>query len=339
MTDPRFFKSEGPFSLGELAQEAGAKLSDEGDRDLLISGVAALDDADGNSITFLDNIKYKPQLQTTKAAACIISPHNTASAPDHLKLVISDNAYEAFARIAAKFFPEQVNAASISDSACIDKSAKISDGCAIKSGAIIQDGVQIGKNTVIESGAVIESNVVIGDGCTIGANAVLSHCIIGNNVRIYRGCMIGQDGFGFAVTQSGFMKVPQLGRVLIEDNVEIGANTTIDRGSAKDTIIGQGTWIDNLVQIAHNVHIGKYCIIIAQVGISGSTVIEDGAVLAGQVGVAGHIRVGKGARVGAQSGVIKDVPAGEEYLGSPSVPVKQFMRQTIALKRLVKKDK
>ena len=161
--------------------------------------------------------------------------------------------------------------------------------------------------------------------------------MIGDHVSIYRGAMIGQDGFGFAIDPAGFVKVPQLGRVIIEDHVEIGANTTIDRGAGPDTVIGQGTWIDNLVQIGHNVQIGRGCVIVAQVGISGSTRIDDFVMIGGQAGVAGHLHIASGARIGAQSGVMRNIPAGEQQMGSPSIPTKQFMRQTATLNKLTKK--
>jgi UDP-3-O-[3-hydroxymyristoyl] glucosamine N-acyltransferase len=185
---------------------------------------------------------------------------------------------------------------------------------------------------------VIAQNVEIGDQSVIGANASISHALIGANVRIYPGVRIGQDGFGFAIDPAGHVKVPQLGRVIIGDSVEIGANTTIDRGAGPDTHIGQGSWIDNLVQIGHNVKIGRGCVIIAQTGVAGSTVLEDYAVLAAQVGVAGHLTIGMGARIGAQSGVMRDVAAGSEVMGAPAMPAKQFMRQVAMLRKMSNKN-
>ena len=229
--------------------------------------------------------------------------------------------YKAYAQAAQAFYPCAINNGTIHESAIIGKDAQIGDGTQIGAGAIIGDNVHIGAR------------------CRIGAGAVITHALVGDDVTIYRGACIGQDGFGFAIDPQGHVKVPQLGRVVIEDHVEIGANTTIDRGAGPDTIIGQGTWIDNLVQIGHNVKIGKGCVIVAQVGVSGSTVIEDYAMLGGQVGVAGHLRIGQGARIAAQSGVMRNVPDGEEQMGTPSIPIKQFMRQVAALKRLIKGDK
>jgi UDP-3-O-[3-hydroxymyristoyl] glucosamine N-acyltransferase len=210
---------------------------------------------------------------------------------------------------------------------------------------VIEAGVVIGAKAVIGDGCWIEANAVIGRGVTIGAtsrigaNATISHAEIGSGTRLYPGVRVGQDGFGFAIDPAGHVKVPQLGRVIIGDHVEIGANSCIDRGAGPDTVIGHGTWIDNLVQIGHNVKIGRGCVLVAQSGVAGSTTLEDYAVLAALAGVAGHLKIGMGARIGAKSGVMKDVPAGEEQLGAPAMPVKEFMRQVIALKRLTKGQK
>lgn len=260
-------------------------------------------------------------------------------APAGLALLLTANPYKAYALIAQSFYLEPWPPAVIDPSARIAPDAVIGAGTTIEAGAQISSGVQIGRGSWIGPNAVIGTNVVLGEKCRVGPNAVISHALIGNNVRLYPGCCIGQDGFGFAIDPSGFVKVPQLGRVVIEDSVEIGANTTIDRGAGPDTVIGQGTWIDNLVQIGHNVKIGRGCVIVSQVGISGSTVVEDYAMLAGQAGIAGHLRIGRGAKIGAKAGVMRDVPAGEQVLGAPAVPVRQFMRQVAAVTRLLDKDK
>jgi UDP-3-O-[3-hydroxymyristoyl] glucosamine N-acyltransferase len=183
---------------------------------------------------------------------------------------------------------------------------------------------------------VIGDGVAIGRDVRIGPHASLSHTLVGDRVYIYPGARIGQDGFGFAITPQGFHTVPQLGRVLIENDVEVGANTTIDRGTLEDTVIGAGTRIDNLVQIAHNVRIGRACVVVAQVGISGSTVLEDQVVFAGQSGAAGHLRIGTGSRIGAQSGVISDVPPRSELIGSPAQPVKSFFKEVATIRRWVR---
>lgn len=321
MADPRFFDKQKALSLSEIVTLSGASLAAGADGALVIEDVASLEQAGAAHVSFLDNRKYKDMFQATKAGACFIRPELLDLAPDGLAVLLTDNPYKAYALTAQYFYPQSIQVESISPHAHISKSAKI------------------GKNCVIEAGAVIMDHVEIGDYCRIGANAVISHALIGSHVSIYRGACIGQDGFGFAIDPAGFVKVPQLGRVIIEDHVEIGANTTIDRGAGPDTVIGQGTWIDNLVQIGHNVKVGRGCVIVSQVGISGSTVLEDYVMIGGQGGIAGHLHIGRGAKLAAQSGVMRDIPAGEDYMGSPAMPLKQFMRQTAMLKRLMKKDK
>ncbi|MCD8526176.1 MAG: UDP-3-O-(3-hydroxymyristoyl)glucosamine N-acyltransferase, partial [Alphaproteobacteria bacterium] len=225
----------------------------------------------------------------------------------------------------------------ISPQAVIHPSATIGKGSHVEALAVIEAGVQVGEGAFIESGAIIKKNVCIGTHAKIGSNAVISHAAIGDYVSIYRGVCIGQDGFGFAIDPAGYVKVPQLGRVIIGDHVEIGANTTIDRGAGPDTVIGSGTWIDNLVQIGHNVKIGRGCIIVSQAGISGSTEVEDYVAIGGQAGITGHLKIGKAAKVAAQAGVMRDVPPGETVLGAPAMPSRQFMRQVAALGKLARK--
>ncbi len=321
MPDPRFFRNSGPKKLGDLAKIAQAEPGEGADLALMIKDVAPLDQAEASDISFLDNIRYRGQFEKTKAGACIVAPEMVKYAPKGTALLLSKYPYRSYAFVAQAFYPEIKPQQMISPKADIHPSAQIGEGC------------------IIESGAVIGTGVVIGRECRIGANAVISHALIGDHVRIYPGVCIGQDGFGFAIDPAGHVKVPQLGRVIIEDHVEIGANTCIDRGAGPDTVIGQGTWIDNLVMIGHNVKIGKGCIIIGQAGIAGSTVLEDYVVLAAQGGIAGHLHIGKGAKIGAQAGVMRDLEGGKDYLGAPAVPVRDFMKQTAILNRMIKKDK
>lgn len=339
MADSRFFECHGPFSLGEIAARAGAELGNGASADIQIEDVAPLDVAHGAQLSFLDNIKYKDQFSDTSAGACIVHPDMAEFAPHGVALLFSDAPYKSYALAAQMFYPESLGKNEGSDKAFIHPEAVIHEGVHIDAFAVIKKGAVIGEGSWIESGAVIGENVHIGSHCRIGTNASVSHCLIGNHVRLYSGVCVGQDGFGFAIDPAGFVKVPQLGRVIIEDGVQIGSNTTIDRGAGPDTVIGAGSWIDNLVQIGHNVKIGRGCILVSQVGISGSSVIDDFVAIGGQAGVAGHLHIGKGARVAAQSGVMKDIPAGEEHMGSPSMPIKQFMRQVATLKRLIQRGK
>jgi len=196
--------------------------------------------------------------------------------------------------------------------------------------------VEIGPRCRIGPSAVIGDGVVLGAECHIGAHATISHALLGARVVVYPGARIGQDGFGFGIAEDGFVSMPQLGRVVLEDDVEIGANTTIDRGSLHDTVIGAGSRLDNLVQIGHNVRIGRGCVIVSQAGISGSTVLEDHVMVAGQAGLTGHLRIGRRARIGAQAGVMSDVPVGADVVGSPAQPAREFFRHVATLRRLVR---
>lgn len=339
MADPRFFDRQPPKSLGELAALVGAELSSGANPSMMIDDVAPLDAAGDGQITFFDNVRYKDAFMASSAAACVASKEAAAFAPSNMALLISDAPYKAYALIAQSFYPDSYPPFNISPHAHIHPSAQIGQGCFVEAGAIIGENASIGDGCWIESNAVIGKCVELGARCRIGASSSVSHAVIGVATRLYPGVRIGQDGFGFAIDPKGHVKVPQLGRVLIGDHVEIGANTCIDRGAGPDTIIGSGTWIDNLVQIGHNVQIGRGCVLIAQSGVAGSSVMEDFSVLAAQAGVAGHLRIGMGARIGAKAGVMRDVPAGEEHLGAPSMPIREFMRQVATLKRLTKDHK
>ncbi len=339
MADPRFFKKSKNFTISEIIEHIDCKVSYDINSNLIIDDVSSLADATNRHLSFLDNIKYKDAFINTRAGACFVSPALVQYAPKNLICLVTDYPYKSYALAAQKFYPEIKPKSLISPKSYIDDSAKIGANALIGHNVVICKNVIIGDNAWIEAGAVIGRDVKIGNNIHIGSNVTISHALIGDYVRIYPGARIGQDGFGFAIDPEGHVKVPQLGRVIIEDHVEIGANTTIDRGSNPDTVIGQGTWIDNLVQIGHNVQIGRGCIIVAQVGISGSTKIEDYVAIGGQAGIAGHLNIGMGAKIGAQSGVISDVPAAQEYLGSPAFPKSQFFRQVAALNRLIKKKK
>lgn len=339
MADTQFFKKPHPMSLAQVAAKIGATLAHPEDADFIVQDVATLDKATNDNLAFLDNPKYRDQFSATKAGAVIIHPDMAPFAPQGVKLLLTPTPYKSYALAAQAFYPESRPDAHISDMARIHPSAKIGNG------AYIGDFVTIGENVVIGDGAWIESHAAIGHGvqlgnnCRVGPHSSVSHAIIGNNVRLYPGVRIGQDGFGFAIDPTGFVKVPQLGRVVIGDHIEIGANSCIDRGAQGDTTIGSGTWIDNLVQIGHNVKMGRGCVIVSQCGIAGSTELGDFVVLGGQVGVAGHLKIGSMARVAAKSGVTKNIPPKEEWMGYPAMPMKTFLRQTVKLNQLVQKTK
>ncbi|HPQ51333.1 MAG TPA: UDP-3-O-(3-hydroxymyristoyl)glucosamine N-acyltransferase, partial [Alphaproteobacteria bacterium] len=277
----------------------------------------------------------KDQFEKTKAGACIIHPDMVEFAPDGVRLILSESPYKAYATAAQIFYPETRPDPMISKFSSIHPDAKIGQGVHIADFVTIGAGAEIGDYVWIDSHTSIGAGVILGDYVRIGNNATVSHAVIGSHSRVYPGVRIGQDGFGFAIDPTGFVKVPQLGRVMVGDHVEIGANTTVDRGASGDTVIGSGSWIDNLVQIGHNVKIGRACVIVAQVGIAGSSELGDFVVLAGQVGVAGHLKIGAMAKVAAQSGVTKNIPAKEEWMGYPAMPMKRYLRQSVYLSKVI----
>lgn len=339
MADPRFFARAAALTLDEICKLTGAQLGDSKLGPRSVEDVAPLDRASASDISFLDNTKYVQSFQDSKAGACFIREKYASFAPSTMAVLLTEDPYRSYAMVAQRFYPFIPQVHDISPQAFIDPSAKIGVNCAIAPGAVIGRNVEIGDNCSIGANTVLQEGVKVGSDTRIGPLCSISHSYIGNRVILHRGVHIGQDGFGFALHREGHVKVPQLGRVMIEDDVEIGAGTCIDRGTGPDTSIGEGTKIDNLVQIGHNVQIGKRAVIVAQTGIAGSTRIGDGAVLGGQVGISGHLKIGPGAKLAAKAGVMSDVPAGAAYGGSPAVPIKDWHRQTVALNRLIRKLK
>ena len=337
MADARFFTVAGPFSVAEIARRTGATLGGAGNADLILRDVAPLDAAGPEQVTWLDNRKYLPDFRATGAGAVFVQPALAAQAPAGATLLLTEQPYRGYAIAAQAFYPEPPPVPGIAPGVVVDPSARLGEGTRIEANAVIGPSVEIGKRCVIGANSVIGASSVLGDDVRIGANVSVSHAIIGARVRLYPGARIGQDGFGFALDPKGYVKVPQLGRVIIGDDVEIGANTTIDRGAGPDTVIGAGTMIDNLVQIGHNVRIGRGCVLVSQVGISGSTRLGDYVMIGGQGGLIGHLTIGNGARIGAQAGIMRDVAPGETVMGSPARPVKEFFRQVAAVQRLARK--
>lgn len=334
MADPRFFQKAGPFTVGDLAAVAEAELAAGAPADRLVQDVAPLDAAGPDHLSFLDNKKYLDAFAASAAGACIVHPAFADRAPAGMALLLSKSPYRSYALVAQRFYPSPRAASGVAPSATVDPSAVVDPEARVEAGAVVGAGARIAAGAVIRPNAVIGAGVEIGEDTEIGACASLSHCMIGRRVKIYPGVRIGQDGFGFAMDPRGHVKVPQLGRVIVEDDVEIGANATIDRGAGPDTIIGRGCMIDNLVQIGHNVEIGAGSVLVAQSGIAGSSKLGNFVVLAAQAGIAGHLKVGSGVRIGGQSGVMRDVDPGQEVIGSPAVPVRQFWRQYARYSRL-----
>ena len=341
MIDTRFFdKAVETLTLAEICKVSGAILDENtGQPDVQISSLAPLDQAQSGHVSFLDNRKYVDQFQDTKASACFVRAGFVEQAPDGVACLVTDHPYMAYALTAQAFYPLNESDGKISEKAEVDSTAELGQNVSIEAGAVIKENVTIGENTIIGANVVVERGVEIGENCRIGSTCVLSHCLLGDHVTLAPGVKLGQPGFGFAISPKGFVSVPQLGRVILEDHVDIGANTTIDRGAINDTIVRMGTRIDNLVQLGHNVETGQMCVLVSQTGIAGSTKLGDFVMTGGQAGLAGHLNIGSGVKIAAQSGIMRDIDEPGEYMGSPALPMKQYMRQVATLNRLSKKKK
>jgi UDP-3-O-[3-hydroxymyristoyl] glucosamine N-acyltransferase len=337
MPDPRFFERAGPYTLDVLASLTGARLEDSAAGGRLMSDVSPLETAGHDDVAFLDNRKYAEAFAASRAGAAFVDQRMADKAPPGMALLIARDPYKAFARAAQAFYPVKPVIPRRAATAVIDPTAVVPQDCDIAANVVIEAGARLGARCQIGPNTVIGAGVELGEDCRVGANVTLSHCLIGMRVVLHPGVRIGQAGFGFAPDPQGPVKVPQLGRVVIGDDVDIGANTTIDRGSGHDTVIGPGTMIDNLVQIGHNVVLGRGCILAGQVGISGSTRLGDFVMAGGQAGFAGHLSIGSGARIAAKSGLMRDVEPGATVCGSPAVPIGLFMKQVAVLQRLASK--
>ncbi|MDD2365342.1 MAG: UDP-3-O-(3-hydroxymyristoyl)glucosamine N-acyltransferase [Desulfuromonadaceae bacterium] len=317
-------------TVSELADHLGGVV--EGDPDILISGLGTLETAGPEAITFLANPKYAAKVEQTSAGAVLMAPGGERFG--HTAILV-DNPYLAFAKLLTLFYTSTHEALGIMPGANVSDSAVIAEGTTIYPGACIGKNVKIGSRSVIYPGVAIYENAVIGDDCTLHANSVVrERCRIGNRCILQPGAVIGSDGFGYAPDGNGYYPIPQIGIVILEDDVEIGANSCVDRAAIEVTRIGRGTKLDNLVQVAHNCKIGEQCMIVSQVGISGSTTVGNHVTLAGQVGVAGHITIGDNVLVGGQSGVASSLPGNASYSGSPTIPHKEWLKSSMVFPRL-----
>ncbi len=337
MADPRFFDRRGPFTLAELAALTGAEIGEGADPGRKVADVAALDVAGPDDLSFIDNPKYLDAFAATRAGVCFAAPKNAGRAPSGVALLLSRQPYKAYALAAQAFYPPPAAPGTIHPTAIVAASARLGDGVSLAPYVVIEDGAEIGAGTSVGPGTVIGRNVVVGEACRIGPQVSLTHCLIGAGTVLHAGVKIGQDGFGFAPDPAGHVKVPQLGRVLVGRRCGIGANSTIDRGAGPDTVGGDGGWSDNLVQIGHNVTLGRGCILVAQSGVAGSSHLGDFVAIGAQGGVAGHLTLGTGAQVAAQGGVMTDIGPGETFAGSPAQPIKQHFRQVALIRRLMQK--
>lgn len=336
MADPRFFNYAGPFDLQVLADKLGGHVPATHRSDVELKDLKPLDGAGAQDLSFFASKKYVSALEETNAGACLIKQEDLELLPDHVGAIVVDAPDFAYIDAAALFYPDE-QSGTISPKACVDPSARLEDRVTVEAGAVICEGAEVGAGTLIGAGAVIGHGVKIGRDCRIFPNATVRYALVGDRVWIHPGASIGADGFGFSSSAAGHRRVPQIGRVILQDDVEVGAGSTIDRGAMDDTVIGEGTRIDNLVQIAHNCQIGRHCLIAAMVGISGSTKVGDFVTMAGQVGVVDHVEIGGFSIIAGRAGVTKNLPGGNVYAGFPAKPYKEWQREAAMVSRLAKR--
>ena len=337
MADTSFYKNNGPFTLEKVAQITNAEMADISLSGEQIADIATMEKAGANEICFFYDRKAKEKAALIKAKACITTKELASFVPEGVIVLFSDNPKVAFVKLNEAMYAEYTPQVGVSQKASVHPSAKIGRNCYIGDFAVVEENAVIGDNCRIESGAYIGRACKIGDRCRIGSNAYVAYCLMGNDCYIYTGARIGADGFGFELMEGKHHRIPQIGRVIIGNDVEIGANSCVDRGALDDTVIGDGCRVDNLVQIAHNDKFGRGCVLVAQVGIAGSCNFGDYVVCGGQTGFADHLNIGSGAQIAAQSGVMRDVEPKAVLLGSPAVPFKDFMRQVAFLQKNSKK--
>ncbi len=307
----------------------------EGDGALALTGVAGLEQALPGQLSFYGNQKYKQALAATRASAVLVPPD--APPRGEKTYVVVPNPHLAFARVARAFHPSRTHAPGVSPKASVHPSAQVDPSATVMDFCTVAAGARVGARAVLYPGAYVGELARVGDDTVLGANvAVLERCVVGARCLVHPNAVLGADGFGFALDLSvpEHVKIPQVGIVRVEDDVEIGACTCVDRATTGETVVGRGTKIDNLVQVGHNSTIGPLSILCAQVGLSGTTELGQGVVLAGQVGVAGHLRIGDLAKVGAQAGVMHDLDDGAVVLGAPAMPSRDFMRSTAVFMKL-----
>lgn len=342
MTEPVFFARARAFSAGEVAAATGAQLLDPGLADVLVERVSALPDGGPGALVYSEGSKNAPLLAACRASAVICEAKWAGEVDPETAVLVSERPQRAFVAAVRLFYPTSMRPlpitgeTGISPAAHVDPSAALEPGAVVEPGAVIGAGAAIGAGTRIGPNAVIGAGCQIGRECDIGPNVTIQHALVGDHVVVHPGARIGQDGFGYLPGPAGLEKIPQIGRVVIQNSVEIGANTTIDRGAMADTVIGEGTKIDNLVQVAHNVHIGRFCVLAGMAGIAGSVKLGDGVMIGGGVGIADHLTIGAGVQLAAGSGVMKDIPPRQVWAGYPAQPMSDQMREVAILRNLAR---
>jgi UDP-3-O-[3-hydroxymyristoyl] glucosamine N-acyltransferase len=330
MPDPRFFEDLGPVTLGELAQLTGAELSQPAAAGRPVRAVAILSQARPQTVTFLTDRKHAADAAGLAAAACFVHAKNADVLPASCVALLTPHPQGAYALAAQRLHQprELVPGPAVADD------AELEEGVVLAPGVVLGAGVRIGRGTKIGANTVIGPGVAIGRDCQFSANVTIGHALIGDRVKILAGAVVGEAGFGATGGPGGLIDIPQLGRVILQDGVTLGANSTIDRGAFDDTVVGENTKIDNLVQIGHNTRVGRNSVMAAHTGISGSVIIGDGCQLGGRVGVADHFTIGDGARLAANAGVMSHVPAGETWGGFPAQPIRSWLREAAWLKKM-----
>ena len=334
MVDPRFYEALGPVTLADLARLAGAELADLADGARTVTGVAPLHRAGVGDASFLADRRYLAGLRETRAGAVFVARDHADEAPAGAARLLTPEPQAAYARAAPRLHHLRSHP---ENAPCVHPEARLEPGVRLGPSVVVGPDAAIGVGTEIGAHAVIGPGVQIGRHGSIGAHAVICCALVGDRVRILAGAVVGEAGFGVAGSREGALDMPQLGRVILQDGVTVGANSCIDRGAYDDTVVGENTKIDNLVQVAHNVRIGRSCVLAAHTGISGSVTVGDGVAFGGRAGIADHVTIGSGAKIAAASGVMKNVPAGEVWGGSPARSLRRWMRETAWLAAQVKK--
>ena len=338
MIDTRFHTCTGPYTLSDLLTAAGHGALAKDVRGHEVEGASDLADATPASISFAASRSYADQIRSTRAGVVLATTAMIDLIPSQTLAVICDKPYDVFVDVLNVLYPDDTGSVARRTNSD-DAAPLIEPGAVIGTNASIGPGAQIGSGTIIGPNASIGAGVAIGRNCVIGANVVIECAYVGNDVVLQPGVVVGAEGFGFQLRPDRHRKIPQLGRVIIQDRVEIGANSTVDRGTLGDTVIGEGSKIDNLVQIGHNCRLGRNCVISGMCGLSGSTVLEDGVIMGGGAGTAGHLTIGANSKVLARSGVTHNFPAGSNIAGAPAQDVRMWKREIAAIRRLSKGDK